>query len=169
MTEVNKEHITKEMFENWHQGTMNSQEEEAFLLHTGNCTYCAEQFGNWMEQDLMEPPAYLKEEIVKRTRQVDVQTVVKVKRTTKRMQLMIYSLKVGLAVVASIFLLTITTNFQNMKSVAPQEQRKQTESVQRKESITDRLNQGSSFVNDALNSMASGFFQIERETPEEQK
>ena len=82
---------------------------------------------------------------------------------------MIYSLKVGLAVVASIFLLTITTNFQSMKSVAPQEQPKQTESVQRKESITDRLNQGSSFVNDALNSITSGFFQIERETPEEQK
>ncbi|NLK78998.1 MAG: hypothetical protein GX284_15100 [Clostridiales bacterium] len=169
MAEVNKEHITKEMFENWQQGMLNSQEEEAFLLHTGKCTYCAEQFGNWMEHDLMEPPAYLKEEIVKRTRQVDVQTVVKVKRTTKRMQLMIYSLKVGLAVVASIFLLTITTNFQNMKSVAPQEQSKQTESVQRKESITDRLNQGSSFVNDALNSMTSGFFQIERETSEEQK
>lgn len=161
MTEIKREHITKEMFQNWQRGKMSSQEEEEFLSHTGICTFCAEQFGNWMEDDLMEPPAYLKEEIVKRTRQIDVQTVVKVKRTTKRMQLMLYSLKVGFAVVASIFLLTITTNFQNMKSVKLQSQQKQTESVERKESITDKLNQGSSFVNDALNDMTSGFFRIE--------
>lgn len=161
MTEIKREHITKEMFQNWQRGKMSSQEEEEFLSHTGICTFCAEQFGNWMEDDLLEPPAYLKEEIVKRTRQIDVQTVVKVKCTTKRMQLMLYSLKVGFAVVASIFLLTITTNFQNMKSVKLQSQQKQTESVEREESITDKLNQGSSLVNDALNDMTSGFFRIE--------
>lgn len=161
MTEIKREHITKEMFQNWQRGKMSSQEEEEFLSHTGICAFCAEQFGNWMEDDLLEPPAYLKEEIVKRTRQIDVQTVVKVKCTTKRMQLMLYSLKVGFAVVASIFLLTITTNFQNMKSVKLQSQQKQTESVEREESITDKLNQGSSFVNDALNDMTSGFFRIE--------
>lgn len=161
MTEITREHITKEMFQNWQRGKMSSQEEEEFLSHTGICTFCAEQFGNWMENALLEPPAYLKEEIIKRTKQIDVQTVVKVRRTTKRMQLMVYSVKVGFAVAASIFLLTITTNFQNTKSVKLQGQQKQTESVERGESITDKLNQGSSLVNDALNDMTSGFFRIE--------
>ncbi|WP_075719010.1 hypothetical protein [Roseburia sp. 499] len=158
MTELREQHITREMFECWQQGKMEGQREEEFLRHTGTCTFCAEQFGIWMEENLMEPPAYLKEEITRRTRQIDVQTAVKVKQTSKQMQLMIYSLKVGLAVVASIFLLTVTSSIQNMNMEIPSPKSVTTETHQEKESITDKLNRGSSFVTDALNQMTNGVF-----------
>lgn len=161
MTERKGTHITKEMFECWQQGEMNEKQEEEFLEHTGTCTFCAEQFGSWMEQDLMEPPAYLKDEIIRRTQQLDVQTVVKVKKTSKQVQLMGYSLKVGLAVVASIFLLTISTKIPKMSAEIPQRQSDEIENIQKQESITDKLNRGSSFVTDALNQMTDGVFGIE--------
>lgn len=162
-----QEHITKDMFEEWNRGSMDSRQEESFLKHTGTCTFCAEKFGNWMEESLMEPPSYLKEEITRRTRQLDVQTAVKVKQTSKQVQLMMYSLKVGLAVVASIFLLTVTSGIQNMNVEMPQKKPDTTETRQERESITDKLNRGSSFVVDSLNNLTNGLFQIERKDSEE--
>lgn len=168
MTEKREqEHITKEIFDCWQQGNMTGSQEEAFLRHTGTCTFCAERFGNWMDETLVEPPAYLKDEISRRTRQLDVQTVVKVKQTSKQMQLLMYSLRVGLAVAASIFLLTVTTGVGKMKVEMPQNKQDITENRQERESITDKLNRGSSFVTDVLNQMTSGFFQIEQKEPEE--
>lgn len=168
MTEKREqEHITKEIFDCWQQGNMTGSQEEAFLRHTGTCTFCAERFGNWMDETLVEPPAYLKDEISRRTRQLDVQTVVKVKQTSKQMQLLMYSLRVGLAVAASIFLLTVTTDVGKMKVEMPQNKQDITENRQERESITDKLNRGSSFVTDVLNQMTSGFFQIEQKEPEE--
>lgn len=168
MTEKREqEHITKEIFDCWQQGNMTGSQEEAFLRHTGTCTFCAERFGNWMDETLAEPPAYLKDEISRRTRQLDVQTVVKVKQTSKQMQLLMYSLRVGLAVAASIFLLTVTTGVGKMKVEMPQNKQDITENRQERESITDKLNRGSSFVTDVLNQMTSGFFQIEQKEPEE--
>lgn len=173
MTEKREqEHITKEIFDCWRQGNMTESQEEAFLRHTGTCTFCAERFGEWMNEMLVEPPAYLKEEISRRTRQLDVQTVVKVKQTSKQMQLLMYSLRVGLAVAASIFLLTVTTGVGKMNVEIPQnkqevtenrqdvtENRQEvTENRQERESITDKLNRGSSYVTDVLNQMTSGFF-----------
>lgn len=162
-----QEHITKDMFEEWSRGSMDNCQEESFLKHTGTCTFCAEKFGSWMEESLMEPPSYLKEEITRRTRQLDVQTAVKVKQTSKQVQLMMYSLKVGLAVVASIFLLTVTSGIQNMNVEMPQKKPDTTESRQEQESITDKLNRGSSFVVDSLNNLTNGLFQIERKDSEE--
>lgn len=163
MTEQ-KEHVTKEMFCKWQKGTLSAQEEASFLQHIGSCTFCAEQFGTWMEEDLlMEPPSYLKEEIQARSRQLDVQTVVKVQQTSKQMKLMLYSLKVGLAVAASIFLLTITTGVQRM-NVKPAERepvQNGQETREREESITDKLNRGSGYVTDRLNQLTNGIFHIE--------
>lgn len=167
MTEIRKqEHITKEMFDCWQQGTLESSQEALFLEHIEICTFCAEKFGTWMEKSLMEPPAYLKEEVLKRTRQLDIQTAVKVKQTSKRMRLMMYSLKVGFAVAASIFLLTVTTGVQKMNMEVP-EQFPRTE--HQEDGLIDKLNRGSSAVTDTLNQMANSLFQIEREGSEEQK
>ena len=170
MTELGKqEHITKEQFDCWQHGAVDCSQEKAFLEHIGTCTFCAEQFGTWMEQGLMEPPAYLKVEITERTGQLDVQTVVKMKQTSKKVELVIYSLKVGLAVAASIFLLTVTTGVQKMNVEISQKQPDRVENVQKEESITDRLNRGSNFITDALNGMSRDLFQIERESSKEHK
>lgn len=169
MTEVREQqHITRDIFEHWQQGKMTGSQEGAFLKHTGTCTFCAEKFGEWMDETLVEPPAYLKDEISRRTRQLDVQTAVKVKQTSKQMQLFMYSLRVGLAVAASIFLLTVTNGVWKMNVEMPRQQNG-TESREDKESLIDKLNQGSSSVTDALNQMTDGLFQIERRGSEERK
>lgn len=112
LKELDNQHITKEIFDCWQQGKLNRKQEEEFLAHVGKCTFCAEQFAAFMEENLAEPPVYLEEEIVRRTKQLDVQAAIKVKQTSKQMQLMMYSLRVGLGVAASIFLLTITGSVQ---------------------------------------------------------
>ena len=57
------------------------------------------------EEALVEPPAYLAEEITERVHQPDVVIAQKAHTTSKRVQLLIYSLKVGVALAASIFML----------------------------------------------------------------
>lgn len=169
MTELReRQHITKELFQHWQQRKMTESQEEAFLKHTGTCTFCAEKFGEWMSESFVEPPAYLKDEISRRTRQLDVQTVVKVKQTSKQMQLFMYSLRVGLAVVASIFLLTVTTGVQKINVEMPKLSNR-TESREERVSLIDKLNQGSSFVTDTLNQMTDGLFGIEHRDFEKRK
>ena len=51
----------------------------------------------------------------------------KLKETSRQVQLMIYSLKVGLAVAASIFLLTLTSNVQHMELNLQLQENQQTE------------------------------------------
>ena len=60
---------------------------------------------NHHEEHLPEPPAYRKEEIKERVHQPDVVIAQKAHTTSKRVQLLIYSLKVGVALAASIFML----------------------------------------------------------------
>lgn len=182
MPEQKPAHISRDLFCDWQEGKLKTPEETDFFTHIGACTFCAEQFANWMEEGILdegelalgpelldisefapgpepldipelaqgpgpldipefglknrqqagtaldgkfcsqggegalwkEPPRYLKEEILTRTRQLDVKAAVKLKETSRQVQLMVYSLKVGFAVVASIFLLTITADIQNM-------------------------------------------------------
>lgn len=171
MTQLREQqHITKERFDNWQQGKLNSIQEQEFLKHTGTCTFCAEKFGNWMEEELaMEPPLYLQEEISKRTRQLDVQTALKVKQTSKKVQLFMYSLRVGLAVIASIFLLMVTANVQRTNVEFPVGQPSWKENDESSVGLIDKLNQGSNSVTNTLNEMTNGLFGIDREDVREQK
>ena len=89
-------HISDEMWKKYAQGTLSTKEEEKLYTHVGCCTYCAERFANIVETDFFaEPPSYLYDEIVERSRKVDVQAAATVRKTSKKMKLMFYSLKEG--------------------------------------------------------------------------
>ena len=123
---------------------------------------------------LEEPPGYLKEEILSRAHQIDVQASVKLKETSRQVQLMLYSLKVGFAVAASIFLLAVTTNVQNLAPQQPKEQRTEQMQEQRsareqEESIVNKLRRGSKEITGLLNEIRSGFFRIEMDDSENKK
>lgn len=187
-------HISKELFCDWQAGRMKQPEEERFLGHIGVCTFCAGQLGNWMEEGILEitvaeepgnvqeltsvtecsnqshhpllsePPGYLKEEILHRTHQMDVQAALHLKETSQKMQLVLYSLKVGLAVMASIFLLMVTANVQNMdfeavRTEQMQQQRKAREHDQQMD-ITGTLKQKSGEISTLLNNLSNGLFRI---------
>lgn len=151
-----RSHITKEEWMKFSQGRMSEQEEEELYNHVGCCTYCAEQFANIVEIDFfVEPPKYLYEEILERSKRADVQATVTVKKTSKRMKLLFYSLKVGFAVAASIFLLTMTTAVQQGAVEVPKEVPKKTEI-----SITKKLNDGSSKITNHLQNATNQIFEI---------
>ncbi len=180
MTETGKEivrreegnlHIDKEMFCDWLAGRMNPQRESEFLGHIGKCTFCAQQFADWMELP-HEPPRYLKEEITQRAHQVDVQVSVQVKEKSRQIQLFMYSLKVGLAVVTSIFLLMLTANFQDLDAGAVREWRlvrMQEQSAEEQISITDTLSRKSGEVSSFLNEISNGLFRMDTEEREQRE
>lgn len=112
-TELITTHLTDADFERWEQGILSPAKTEAFLSHTAGCAHCGDAWFAYMsrrQDTLPEPPAYLAEEIMQRVHQPDVVIAQKAHTTSKRMQLAIYSLKVGMALAASIYMIfTIDT------------------------------------------------------------
>jgi len=164
MTSQHKsEHITKEQWTKFSQRQLSEIEEEKFYQHIGTCTYCAEEFTKIIEQDFfLEPPVYLEEEILERTKKADVQAAVAVKKTSKKVQLLFYSLKVGFAVAASIFLLTMTTQIDqiNMQVQMPKK-------AEQEMTIMEKINKGSSHITQRLKDTTNQIF--ERSSKEAEK
>lgn len=109
-----------------------------------------------------EPPAYLKEEILQRTQQMDVQMAANVKERSLQMQLFLYSLKVGLAVMSSIFLLMLTNNVQGLQPEDGRVWEREQEELGEELDITGILNQKSGEVSSLLNEISNGLFRIDR-------
>lgn len=106
-TLLQQKHLTETDFEKWEQGVLSPAQMEHFLTHTANCPYCGDAWMAYMEhhsEALEQPPAYLAEEIGERVHQPDVVLAQKAHTTSKRMQLLLYSLKVGVALAASIYM-----------------------------------------------------------------
>lgn len=130
-------HVTEEWLSDWAGGQLSESEQQQMLRHLESCDHCAEQLAEFLEKDLASPPAYLQEEILERSRSLKVQTAKTVYQTSKRMQLLLYSLKVGFAVATSLFLLSISYEIETME--LPQSPRT---------SITEKIEEESRKVND---------------------
>ena len=107
-TKLQNIHLTEADFEKWDQGVFTPEETEQFLSHTAGCAYCGDAWFAHMSrvpEMLEEPPAYLADEILQRVHQPDVVIVQRAHTTSKRMQLFLYSLKVSMALAASIYMI----------------------------------------------------------------
>ncbi|MGN0336783.1 MAG: hypothetical protein ACI4EE_04750 [Lachnospiraceae bacterium] len=107
-TELKNIHLTEHDFEAWEQGILSGTQAEAFLTHTANCPHCGDAWFAYMSRHteaLPEPPTYLAQEITERVHQPDVVIAQKAHTTSKKVQLLLYSLKVGVALAASIYML----------------------------------------------------------------
>ena len=107
-TELKNVHLTEHDFEAWEKGSLSDTQMEAFLTHTATCPHCGDAWFAYMSRHteaLPEPPAYLAEEITERVHQPDVVIAQKAHTTSKKVQLLLYSLKVGVALAASIYML----------------------------------------------------------------
>ena len=107
-TELKNIHLTDHDFEAWEHGVLSDTQMEAFLTHTANCPHCGDAWFVYMSrhtETLPEPPAYLAEEITERIHEPDVVIAQKAHTTSKKVQLLLYSLKVGVALAASIYML----------------------------------------------------------------
>ena len=107
-TTISNIHLSEQDFEAWEQGKLSGTQMEEFLTHTANCPHCGDAWFAYMSRHaeaLPEPPAYLAQEITERVHQPDVVIAQKARTTSKKVQLLLYSLKVGVALAASIYML----------------------------------------------------------------
>lgn len=112
--EIMRRHITDEMWIALKQDTIRPEEFMEILEHTCDCTWCAERMAETLGQeenkdaDLVPvPPSYLAEEILERAKQLDIKAAAAVKKTSKKLQLFLYSMKVGVAVAFSMLILAL--------------------------------------------------------------
>jgi hypothetical protein len=96
------------------QNTMNQKEVENFLEHICSCNYCSDQLAAMMAGEMITAPRDLKDNILRAAQRPEVQFAIKAKVTSKRMQLFLYSLKVGTATVGALLLLMLTMNFTDI-------------------------------------------------------
>ena len=101
----------------FHQNTMDQKEVEKFLEHICSCNFCSDQLAAIMAGEMITAPRDLKDNILKATKRPEVQLAIKAKETSKRMQLFLYSLKVGTATIGALILLVFTMNFSNFSGV----------------------------------------------------
>lgn len=99
-------------------------------------------------QGLIPAPVHMKQEILERSRSLDYQLRVQTRQIPKKLQFLYYSLKVGAAVVMALFLVfMVPREMPQVNSVAAEI------TVQREESLGNKLNQGMRTMNRMLNSV----------------
>lgn len=142
-------HLTGEMLETWISGTLSQEEEQKLLVHAGSCDYCAKLLADCLEQDLAEPPAYLQEEILEKSRSIEIQTARAIHQASKQMRLFYYSLKVGFALAVSLTMLFILpqSGWTNPRQVTCLQE-------ETKKSITEKLKEGSDKIDFWLDGLA---------------
>ena len=107
-TTISNIHLSEQDFEAWEQGRLSGAQRGACWTHTANWPHCGDAWFAYMSRHaeaLPEPPAYLAQEITERVHQPDVVIAQKARTTSKKVQLLLYSLKVGVALAASIYML----------------------------------------------------------------
>lgn len=78
------------------------------LEHLAGCDYCIEQFADEVEQQaLLHAPRDFKADVLKKSGQIDIRLTAKSHQLSKQLQLFYYSLKVGMAVLGSLALLSV--------------------------------------------------------------
>ena len=105
-----KQHITQAEYEIFTKGQMSQDDTVKFLTHISSCNFCAGRLDSFMAGEMLTAPKNLKEHILTAVNKPEVQLAVKAKTASKRMQLFLYSLKVGTATAGALLLLLLTIN-----------------------------------------------------------
>lgn len=136
-------------------------------LSNDNAAHAA-QTANRLEQIISQDdkydqtfmPAYLKEQMLNRASQPDIQTEKSVKRFSKQVELFLYGCKVTAAVAASLLIMVTTTTLQNRlpETDIPKEPfsyQSEMENIDISGSIMKHLNKGSDSITSWLQSISS--------------
>ena len=106
-------HIPEEVFNKFRLNLMNAQEKVDFLEHISSCDFCSDLFAEQMRKDLVTAPRELKANIMKAVRSPEVRLKILAKQSSKRMRLLVYSLKVGTAMAGALLILLLSISFSN--------------------------------------------------------
>ena len=143
-------HLTGKDLEDWTSGRLSPKDERQLLEHVGVCDHCADLLGACLEKDLLEPPAYLQEEILEKSRSIEFRTVRTIHQTSRQMRLFLYSLKVGFALAVSLMALFV---FPGPERIAERPGTYFPANVQM--TVTERLRDGGEKMNVLLDDLTS--------------
>lgn len=110
-------HIDDKKLNTFQDGTLDSQNMIAFLEHLDHCDFCLNQMIQQEEVPRITAPSYLKEQILSKASSPEVQVVKAASETSRKMQLLYFSLHTAIGVLAALFLLFCigTTDFSLIK------------------------------------------------------
>ena len=106
-------HSNDNEFYTFKHNLMTQKDKEEFLEHISSCDYCSDQFAAIMSEELIPAPKDMKANILNAVKRPEVQLAIKAKETSKRIQLFVYSLKVGTATALALLLLMLSVNLSN--------------------------------------------------------
>ncbi len=152
-------HISDDIYLAFQQDKLNQEEQIKFLTHISQCDYCSEKLADFMEADIVPVPPDLKQNILTASKRAEVQFVKNAKEMTKRMQLILYSLKVGAATVGAFIMLLLFMNLYNADGLIKIQPdiKKQSNTL----SITNRIREGTDSLNENLFNFSNGIIKME--------
>lgn len=117
---MNESHVTKELLKDFQAKALTSAEETDLYEHIAKCDHCSRLFAESFEEEpLLSAPKDLESRVIRNSQSLNTQAAVTVRHYSKQMQLALYSLKVGAAVAASLFLLAATPMPMDPMSLPP--------------------------------------------------
>ncbi|NMB44754.1 MAG: hypothetical protein GX995_11590 [Clostridiales bacterium] len=120
---LTKRHISSSDISAFMQDQLKFSDLEIFLEHISSCDYCSDMLASVVENELIQAPIDMKENILKKSKRLDIQFT-KARNESAKMQLFKYSLKVITASLCAIFLMlsvSKTPYYSNMNDVVPVE------------------------------------------------
>ena len=144
-------HLTEEQLHILRTADLAAPECRGMMEHIASCSFCAGRFAGILEEDPAAPPAYLKDEILDKTGSLEMQTEKTVYQLSKRTRLLLYSLKVGFALTASLCLLFFQIHIDLTAS----------ELVRKPVSLTETMKEKGSQAGDFLKDLGIRLLNIE--------
>lgn len=120
---IMKRHISPSELSAFKQDQLKLSDLEVFLEHISSCDYCSDLLASVVENDLVQAPIDMKENILKKSKRLDIRFTKATKYSVK-MQLFKYSLKVitaSLCAIILMFSVSKTSYFSNMGNIMPVE------------------------------------------------
>lgn len=157
---IENHHISDDRYLAFQQNRLNGEERIRFLMHISECDYCSERLASFMETDTVSAPPDMKMNILAASKKADVQIVKNAVEMTKRMQLFLYSLKVGAATIGAFIILLLFMNvhdFSNDPNKINTDIKKPSGTI----SITDRIREGTNSLSDNLFNFSNDIIKME--------
>ncbi|MGI6069750.1 MAG: hypothetical protein ACOYBE_04905 [Blautia sp.] len=135
-----------------------------FLEHIGTCNYCAERLAHQLETEgLLCAPKDFKENVIAQTKSLRTQTELAIHKTSAKMQLLFYSLRVGAAILGALVILFLSSAALSLHSGQMPSTDLPKPPTQRQEnfSFSKKLDEGSRYLNEILQDFSDKLIHME--------
>lgn len=96
-------HIDEKTLQRFREGSLDTEETIALLSHMEECNLCMDAVTE--QTPCITAPSYLKEQILTRAKEPDIQAALTIRQTSRKMELFIRGLHTAFGVLAALFML----------------------------------------------------------------